>query len=426
MLDDPVFTTWSACVAADARLAEMGDRRVACACAFLDGLDSGPDDASLRRVVMPQRLATWCASDDGETASLREANGDIAWLLLARAVQDARSGAIATAQHRCEWLLVVAPHTADPQRMVPHAAWLNAWLLWRTDDLARAREAAEFAVSSYLTLAASERSLYVSLAQALFAQIWWDSGELVRARSALLAALGLVEQSLAGMPDATLERTWRNHLRVVRRGWVRQHAAIHELLEANSAEEAAQRAVRWATGDLIAAMPLMRARALRALARGDGGEAFRVAAVGDWVASLLKVERVFRHELGERAEAFRAWDVAEVVWRELATEPGSDPEVRGYWGRSLTRLGRMDEAESVLRDALTQAPESPDILTALGEICRLRGTVREARRWVDRALRFDPDNASAVDLRSKLARMSTVSLDGEESEGPGRAMLSTR
>ncbi len=86
-----------------------------------------------------------------------------------------------------------------------------------------------------------------------------------------------------------------------------------------------------------------------------------------------------------------------------------DPnEVRGWQmcGRSLLRLGRLEEAERYLRKAYDLKPDFPDTLVDLGHLHLQRGEMETAIGFFDMVLKFDPANPEAQDGKFKVELLS--------------------
>jgi hypothetical protein len=73
-------------------------------------------------------------------------------------------------------------------------------------------------------------------------------------------------------------------------------------------------------------------------------------------------------------------------------------------GLVLTRLGRLDEAEDVLIDAVVMAPESALGHACLADVYRLQGHEEHARDAARAALEIEPDNEFARGVLRKIGR----------------------
>jgi tetratricopeptide (TPR) repeat protein len=87
-------------------------------------------------------------------------------------------------------------------------------------------------------------------------------------------------------------------------------------------------------------------------------------------------------------------------------------------GRVLARLGKMAEAESNVRDALTRTAKTDDIidtgeaLMALGEVLKLAGRSEEAAAAFEQALHLWEQKGHAVMSTKTRAALAAVVADG--------------
>jgi tetratricopeptide (TPR) repeat protein len=97
-----------------------------------------------------------------------------------------------------------------------------------------------------------------------------------------------------------------------------------------------------------------------------------------------------------------------------SVDPGSDPEVVAKCAISLNASGHHNEAEDLIREALSVHPSSAHLNATLSEILRVQGRIRDARTAIKRARELEPDNVEYVvaegtlSLREREIRNSKV------------------
>ncbi len=140
---------------------------------------------------------------------------------------------------------------------------------------------------------------------------------------------------------------------------------------------------RWADLDPEDPEPLrLMAEILRSQGRREDGlvalsEALK-RAPGD---SALRVDHATLLE-----EAGRTDEAEEALRSVLAQEPGNAVALNAL-GYLLADHGRrLDEAESLIRGALQEDPDRPAFLDSIGWLCYKKGDLKEAERWLQRAI----------------------------------------
>lgn len=86
----------------------------------------------------------------------------------------------------------------------------------------------------------------------------------------------------------------------------------------------------------------------------------------------------------------------------------------------LARQGKMAEARALLTDALRAAPNDPDTLTNLGNVCAAEGNLQQARRYYESAIAAD---RAAPNPRFNLATLLAVEGQFTQAEEHLRAAL---
>jgi tetratricopeptide (TPR) repeat protein len=187
-----------------------------------------------------------------------------------------------------------------------------------------------------------------------------------------------------------------------------------------NAEEALGLARRaWQLDPPAATYRLVELQALKRLGRAE--EAGRVEtallqATRSDPAVLLAIVR--DHEENGRT------DEAEAALRRAHEGNPQSIEIALLLGRFLRQRKRFDDAETVLRDALRQQPESPFLQNNLAYLLADSGTkAAEALKLVDKALKREPQNPAYLDTRGwALFRLKRL----PEAEQTLRQALQTR
>ncbi|MEM9972100.1 MAG: tetratricopeptide repeat protein [Pseudomonadota bacterium] len=107
-------------------------------------------------------------------------------------------------------------------------------------------------------------------------------------------------------------------------------------------------------------------------------------------------------ELGHRLMAGGEYELALRAFSRAAGEDGLTPEILMALGTANIGLGRLGQAETLLRDAERGDPTSPDINNNLAVVLMERGKVPEAAQYFRRA--FALDNGQSVQIRDNLRK----------------------
>ncbi|MEL6914129.1 MAG: tetratricopeptide repeat protein [Pseudomonadota bacterium] len=113
-------------------------------------------------------------------------------------------------------------------------------------------------------------------------------------------------------------------------------------------------------------------------------------------------------ELGHRLMASREYELALRAFTRAAGEEGLTPEVLLALGSANLGLGRLGQAERLLRDARAKDETSPDIANNLGVVLMERGKTVEAAQLF--RLAFALDSGNSVEIRDNL-RKALANLD---------------
>lgn len=94
---------------------------------------------------------------------------------------------------------------------------------------------------------------------------------------------------------------------------------------------------------------------------------------------------------GQQAELSQAWDQAANAY-EAGAQIADDPfAFLMEQGIMLTKLDRLDEAESMVQKALSLRPQNSQPYVQLGHIARLQGDIQSAKDWYEQAVQIAPD-----------------------------------
>ncbi|MDR5654464.1 tetratricopeptide repeat protein [Xinfangfangia sp. LG-4] len=137
--------------------------------------------------------------------------------------------------------------------------------------------------------------------------------------------------------------------------------------------------------------------------------------------------------VGHRLMAAGEHELALKAYLRAASERGADADVLSAIGSANLRLGRLGQAEQILRRALEQDPDFIPALNNLGVVLMEKGETGEARRVFQRAFALDSGNSDAIreNLRLAIAKTENQVYSGENDNhnfslvrrGPGEYLL---
>ncbi|MGE3310228.1 MAG: tetratricopeptide repeat protein [Limisphaerales bacterium] len=110
------------------------------------------------------------------------------------------------------------------------------------------------------------------------------------------------------------------------------------------------------------------------------------------IDSLKTGENTWIDRADEWIQAGRVGDAAKLLEKTLGAYPDSD-RARFFLGRARHRLGDLQGAESVLKQAISRSPGMLEAHMQLGVVCLARGRNAEARNAFQAALRTKPNLA---------------------------------
>ncbi|MCX7561150.1 tetratricopeptide repeat protein [Sulfitobacter sp. F26204] len=123
-------------------------------------------------------------------------------------------------------------------------------------------------------------------------------------------------------------------------------------------------------------------------------------------------------EVGHRLMAAGQFELAIKSFNRAALENGLDVEVLSGLGSANLGLGRLGQAESLLRRAVKKDAKQPEVWNNLGVVLMERGKTVEAEQILRRAYALDNGESDAIrdNLRLALAKSEnsdTLPLDDE-------------
>ncbi|MEM9972101.1 MAG: tetratricopeptide repeat protein, partial [Pseudomonadota bacterium] len=123
-------------------------------------------------------------------------------------------------------------------------------------------------------------------------------------------------------------------------------------------------------------------------------------------------------ELGHRLMAGGEYELAFRAFSRAAGQKGLTPEIMMALGTANLAMGRLNQAETLLRDAEKDNPTSPDIANNLGVVLMERGKTPEAAQFFRRAFALDNGQSIAIrdNLRKALAKLDNPSYSPVQDE----------
>ena len=113
-------------------------------------------------------------------------------------------------------------------------------------------------------------------------------------------------------------------------------------------------------------------------------------------------------EVGHRLMAAGEYDLALRAYTRAAGQQGLNVDTLSALGSANLKLGRLNQAESLLRRATDEDPTFPPAWNNLGVILMERGKVSEAAQVFRRA--FATDNGNSDEIRDNL-RLALANLE---------------
>ncbi|MCC6305886.1 MAG: tetratricopeptide repeat protein [Rhodobacteraceae bacterium] len=122
------------------------------------------------------------------------------------------------------------------------------------------------------------------------------------------------------------------------------------------------------------------------------------------------------------------YDLALRAYLRGAAEQGPTPDVLSALGSANLRLGRLGQAERLLRRALERDEAFVPALNNLGVVLIERGEAGEARRVFERAFALDSGRSDEIrqNLRLAIARTEAQGYDARTTDEHGNFSLMRR
>lgn len=118
-------------------------------------------------------------------------------------------------------------------------------------------------------------------------------------------------------------------------------------------------------------------------------------------------------EVGHRLIAAGQYELAIKSFNRAALEQGADGEVLSGLGSANLGLGRLGQAEALLRNAVTKDNQQPEVWNNLGVVLMERGKTPEAVQIFRRAFALDNGESDAIrdNLRLALAKSENPAIN---------------
>lgn len=123
-------------------------------------------------------------------------------------------------------------------------------------------------------------------------------------------------------------------------------------------------------------------------------------------------------EVGNRLMAAAEYELALDAYTRAALESGLTPEILTGMGSANLGLGRLGQSETLLRRALTEAPEWAEAWNNLGVVLMEQGKTTEAQQVFRKAYALDDGQSDSIrdNLRLALAKSETSDTNGAQNE----------
>ncbi|MGD9866042.1 MAG: tetratricopeptide repeat protein [Pseudodonghicola sp.] len=123
-------------------------------------------------------------------------------------------------------------------------------------------------------------------------------------------------------------------------------------------------------------------------------------------------------EVAHRLMAAGEYELAMNAFTRAALEDGMSPEILTGLGTANLGLGRLGQAEEMLRRAVKEAPDWPEAWNNLGVALMERGKTPEAQEMFHRAYALDNGESDAIrdNLRLALAKTEISANTGPQNQ----------
>jgi len=132
----------------------------------------------------------------------------------------------------------------------------------------------------------------------------------------------------------------------------------------------------------------------------------------------LKKDSVDGVEVAHRLMAAGQYELALEAFTRAALDQGMTPEIMVGVGSAYLGLGRLGQAETMLRRAVETAPDWPEAWNNLGVVLMERGKTGEAQQIFRKAYALDNGESDSIreNLRLALAKSENVDNNAVQNE----------
>ncbi|MCL6285344.1 tetratricopeptide repeat protein [Ruegeria sp. 2012CJ41-6] len=121
-------------------------------------------------------------------------------------------------------------------------------------------------------------------------------------------------------------------------------------------------------------------------------------------------------EVGHRLMAAGEYELAMDAFTRAALEQGMTPEILTGLGTANLELGRLGQAETMLRRAVADTPDWPEAWNNLGVLLMEKGEISEATQVFKKAYALDNGESDSIrdNLRIALAKSENPAINTPE------------
>jgi Flp pilus assembly protein TadD len=123
-------------------------------------------------------------------------------------------------------------------------------------------------------------------------------------------------------------------------------------------------------------------------------------------------------EVGNRLLAAGQYELAMDAFTRAALDQGLTPEILTGMGTANLGLGRLGQAETLLRRAVIEAPDWPEAWNNLGVVLMERGKTAEAEQMFQKAYALDNGESDSIrdNLRLALSKSDFPDINDVENQ----------
>jgi tetratricopeptide (TPR) repeat protein len=122
-------------------------------------------------------------------------------------------------------------------------------------------------------------------------------------------------------------------------------------------------------------------------------------------------------EVGHRLMAASQYELALEAFTRAALEQGMTPEIVSGLGTANLGLGRLGQAETLLRRAVREAPDWPEAWNNLGVVLMEKGETAEAEQIFRKAFALDNGQSDSIRENLRLALAKSENPDNNDGQG---------